>query len=53
MSLFIGSLAFDGQPASYLFYVKLGVLVGSLCSALLGSILIVRYQPKNLIEANK
>jgi len=53
MSLFIGSLAFDGQPASYMVDVKLGVLVGSLCSALLGSILIVRYQPKNLIEATK
>ncbi len=46
MSLFIGSLAFETQNVAYMVDVKLGVLVGSLCSAILGSILISRSQPK-------
>ncbi len=41
MSLFIGSLAFETQSAAYLVEVKLGVLVGSFCSALLGSGLLI------------
>ncbi|MBV1922266.1 MAG: Na+/H+ antiporter NhaA [Pseudomonadales bacterium] len=45
MSLFIGSLAFETESAAYLVQVKLGVLVGSLFSAVLGSILISRAQP--------
>ena len=45
MSLFIGSLAFESESAAYLVQVKLGVLVGSLFSAVLGSILIARAQP--------
>jgi len=45
MSLFIGSLAFEVQDASYMVDVKLGVLVGSLFSAIIGSILISRSQP--------
>ena len=40
MSLFIGSLAFEAQGIEYMIDVKLGVLVGSLLSAVLGSILI-------------
>jgi Na+:H+ antiporter, NhaA family len=36
MSLFIGSLAFEGLPASYDTQVKLGVLLGSCVAALLG-----------------
>ena len=40
MSLFIGSLAFEAQGTEYMIDVKLGVLVGSLLSAVLGSILI-------------
>jgi NhaA family Na+:H+ antiporter len=40
MSLFIGSLAFESQGAEYMIDVKLGVLVGSLLSAIAGSILI-------------
>jgi NhaA family Na+:H+ antiporter len=40
MSLFIGSLAFEAQGAEYMIDVKLGVLVGSLLSAVAGSILI-------------
>jgi len=37
MALFIASLAFDGEPLAM---AKIGVLVGSLLSAVAGSILI-------------
>lgn len=43
MSLFIGSLAFEGMDPSYNDSVKLGVLVGSLLSAVVGAIVIKRY----------
>ena len=46
MSLFIGSLAFEAQGVSYMSEVKLGVLVGSLCSAIVGSVLIAISQPR-------
>ena len=36
MSLFIGSLAFDGLDAAYETQLKIGVLGGSLLSALIG-----------------
>lgn len=42
MSLFIGSLAFEGADASYVAQVKLGVLTGSLLSAFLGVGLLLR-----------
>ena len=42
MSLFIGGLAFEGQDPSYEQRVKLGVLAGSLVSALLGALLFAR-----------
>jgi NhaA family Na+:H+ antiporter len=42
MSLFIGSLAFEGQSPDYLNSVKVGVLAGSLLSAILGGIIISR-----------
>ncbi len=52
MSLFIGSLAFETQSVDYLVDVKLGVLIGSLCSALLASILLSSDQPNHLgVEA--
>jgi NhaA family Na+:H+ antiporter len=41
MSLFIGGLAFDGQDPRYEVQVKLGVLAGSLVSALLGVALLL------------
>ena len=41
MSLFIGSLAFDGQSGDWETRVKLGVLGGSLVSALVGSALLL------------
>ncbi|MEI8170574.1 MAG: Na+/H+ antiporter NhaA [Rhodoferax sp.] len=40
MSLFIGSLAFEGLDAAYETQVKLGVLTGSLLSALLATVLL-------------
>ena len=42
MSLFIGGLAFEGQDPSYELRVKLGVLIGSLLAATLGSLVLVR-----------
>ena len=42
MSLFIGALAFEGQGAYYETQVKLGVLCGSLLSALLGTFFLLR-----------
>lgn len=41
MSLFIGSLAFSGQGPQFDVYVKLGVLVGSLISALLATAILL------------
>lgn len=45
MSLFIGSLAFENVGLTYLVEVKLGVLVGSLLSAVAGSVLLFVSQP--------
>ena len=45
MSLFIGTLAFEGLPAEYLTQVKLGVLLGSLFSALLAAGLLMMSKP--------
>ena len=42
MSLFIGSLAFEGAEAGYLNSVKIGVLMGSILSALAGAYFISR-----------
>ncbi|HEX7382943.1 MAG TPA: Na+/H+ antiporter NhaA [Burkholderiaceae bacterium] len=42
MSLFIGSLAFEGQGPAYELQLKLGVLGGSLVAALLGSAILWR-----------
>jgi len=54
MSLFIGSLAFEAQGTEYMIDVKLGVLIGSLLSAVAGSILISWSQtsknPKGEVE---
>lgn len=41
MSLFIGGLAFEGQGLEFERATKLGVLFGSLCAAVLGSIVLV------------
>lgn len=42
MSLFIGTLAFEGQDASYMHSVKTGVLLGSVMSAVLASVVLIR-----------
>ena len=44
MSLFIGTLAFEGQDSYYIDNVKLGVLIGSIISACLGTWLLVTSQ---------
>lgn len=46
MSLFIGTLAFEGLSALYTEQVKIGVLVGSLFSALLGTALLWKRAPE-------
>ncbi|NVK23673.1 MAG: Na+/H+ antiporter NhaA [Gammaproteobacteria bacterium] len=46
MSLFIGSLAFETEGAEHLNSVKIGVLVGSLLSAIVGSIVISKAKKK-------
>lgn len=45
MAIFIASLAFHDQP-SYISSAKIGILIGSLISAVIGYI-ILRWQPKN------
>ena len=47
MSLFIGSLAFEGAHAMYEAQVKLGVLLGSLLSAVLATALLLRSRPRD------
>jgi Na+:H+ antiporter, NhaA family len=41
MSLFIGGLAFEGEAASYDTQLKLGVLLGSAISAVVGSLILI------------
>jgi NhaA family Na+:H+ antiporter len=55
MSLFIGSLAFEEQGLAYQTSVKVGVLLGSLVSAVLGAVLLARSNAKSKqrIEAEK
>jgi NhaA family Na+:H+ antiporter len=45
MSLFIGTLAFEGLPAEYLTQVKLGVLLGSFISAILAAGILMMAKP--------
>ena len=42
MSLFIGTLAFEDQPLQYQTSVKVGVLFGSIISALVGALLLAK-----------
>lgn len=48
MSLFIGTLAFEDQPLQYQTSVKVGVLMGSIISALLGAFLLAKTGNKTL-----
>lgn len=47
MSLFIGSLAYEGAGAAYAAQVKIGVLLGSLLSAMLALALLLRAAPQH------
>jgi NhaA family Na+:H+ antiporter len=42
MSLFIGSLAFQGQGGDYDTHVKMGVLLGSILSGIAGTLVLLR-----------
>ena len=42
MSLFIGGLAFAGQGAAFETQLKLGVLMGSILSGVLGAVILLR-----------
>jgi Na+:H+ antiporter, NhaA family len=42
MSLFIGGLAFAGQGAAFETQLKLGVLMGSILSGVLGALILLR-----------
>lgn len=53
MSLFIGSLAFEEQGLAYQTQVKVGVLVGSLLSAVTGAIIIRRSSTIGHIAKNQ
>ncbi|HWH80795.1 MAG TPA: Na+/H+ antiporter NhaA [Burkholderiaceae bacterium] len=53
MSLFIGGLAFDGQDARYGVELRLGVLGGSLVSALLGCAILWRAAKGHALGAPK
>jgi NhaA family Na+:H+ antiporter len=46
MSLFIGSLAFEGQGAAFDTQLKIGVLLGSVISGVVGTLLLLRYPTK-------
>ncbi|OAN14163.1 Na+/H+ antiporter NhaA [Photobacterium jeanii] len=47
MSIFISSLAFTGAPADFTTYSRLGILVGSTVSALVGYFMLDRVLPKS------
>lgn len=46
MSLFIGSLAFEVQGTEFSDNVKIGVIIGSIMSAIVGAVLLARSQKK-------
>jgi NhaA family Na+:H+ antiporter len=54
MSLFIGSLAFEEQDLAYQTSVKIGVLVGSILSAIIGATVLATAKPsQESIEQNE
>lgn len=53
MSLFIGTLAFEDQGLSYQLSVKIGVLMGSIASALLGGWLLSRANQTHTSQGEK
>ncbi len=50
MSIFIGSLAFATRDPALLTYAKMGILMGSVASAVLGYILLSRSLPKKALK---
>jgi hypothetical protein len=46
MSLFIGTLAFEQQGLEYQTSVKMGVLMGSILSAIIGAFVLTKAKPK-------
>lgn len=52
MSLFIGSLAFAGQSAELDVQLKIGVLCGSVISALLGTFILLNSTPKDTASSS-
>lgn len=50
MSIFIGSLAFALRDPALLTYAKMGILMGSVASALLGYVLLSRALPKKVVK---
>ena len=51
MSLFVGSLAFEQMDPSYMDSVKIGVLAGSILSALVGAAILWRYSEREVQSA--
>jgi len=47
MSLFIGSLAFDGTGTNQLFDERLGIIIGSLLSGLVGFLVLKKFLPRD------
>lgn len=50
MSIFIGSLAFAARDPALLTYAKMGILMGSVASAVLGYLLLSRSLPKKALK---
>ena len=53
MSLFIGSLAFEGMSPDYAIQVKLGVLGGSVVSTLIGVGILLLCRAESVRAANR
>ncbi|EIC86547.1 Na+/H+ antiporter NhaA [Serratia sp. M24T3] len=49
MSIFLGSLAFGDADASMMIYAKIGILIGSVLSAVIGYLLLGRVLPKKAL----
>lgn len=53
MSLFIGTLAFEDQGLAYQSSVKIGVLVGSILSAVIGAVVLANVKPISQLAENE
>lgn len=53
MSLFIGSLAFEESDVNLLFDERLGIILGSLASGIVGYLVLNKYLPANRQQASK